>query len=44
MSRISLVVKVTNGCNLRCKYCYNGEEGFKPKKLSLEQKGQYTAV
>ena len=36
MSRISLVVKVTNGCNLRCKYCYNGEEGFKPKKLSLE--------
>lgn len=36
MSRISLVVKVTDACNMRCKYCYNGETGYTKKILTHE--------
>ncbi len=36
MKRISLIVKVTNGCNLRCKYCYNGGAGFSNEVLKIE--------
>ena len=36
MSRIILIAKVTDACNMRCKYCYNGETGYTNKKLSHE--------
>ena len=29
MKKVQLILKVTNGCNLRCKYCYNGGKHFK---------------
>lgn len=28
LSRISITVKPTNDCNMRCKHCYHAEEGF----------------
>lgn len=28
MNRISITVKPTNDCNMRCKHCYHAEEGF----------------
>ena len=28
MGRISITVKPTNDCNMRCKHCYHAEEGF----------------
>ena len=28
MSRLSITIKPTNGCNMRCKHCYHAEEGF----------------
>ncbi len=26
MNKVEVIIKVTNSCNLRCKYCYNGEK------------------
>ncbi|WP_297646330.1 radical SAM protein [uncultured Treponema sp.] len=28
LNRISITVKPTNNCNMRCKHCYHAEEGF----------------
>ena len=28
MKRITITVKPTNGCNMRCKHCYHAEEGY----------------
>lgn len=36
MSNISLTIKPTNACNMRCKHCYHAEEGFDNKILELE--------
>ena len=32
--RISITVKPTNDCNMRCKHCYHAEEGFQKGQLS----------
>lgn len=37
MRRIQLIIKVTNGCNLRCKYCYNAAKQFKHKVISTDK-------
>lgn len=37
MRRIQLIIKVTNGCNLRCKYCYNAAKEFKHEIISLDK-------
>lgn len=34
---ITLIVKVTNGCNLRCKYCYNKDTQYGAQTLSHER-------
>ena len=37
MRKIQTIIKVTNGCNLRCKYCYNAGKHFKNEIVSLEK-------
>lgn len=37
MKRLELIIEVTYGCNLRCKYCYNSETGYTKEVLSLEK-------
>lgn len=37
MRRIEVIIEVTYNCNLRCKYCYNSETGYKKEVLSLER-------
>lgn len=37
MDRITIIVKVTEGCNLRCKYCYNKDSEYSTQVLSLER-------
>lgn len=37
MDRINIIVKVTDGCNLRCKYCYNKDSDYQKQVLSLER-------
>ncbi|MBO5223656.1 MAG: radical SAM protein [Clostridia bacterium] len=37
MKRIQLIIKVTNGCNLRCKYCYNAGADFKHETIAPEK-------
>lgn len=34
--RISITVKPTNDCNMRCKHCYHAEEGFQKEMLSTD--------
>lgn len=34
---ITIIVKVTNGCNLRCKYCYNKQTEYGTQVLSHER-------
>lgn len=36
MKKLVFIVKVTDGCNLRCKYCYNSNLGYKGNVLPLE--------
>lgn len=36
MSNISLTIKPTNGCNMRCKHCYHAEEGFDNKIIEIK--------
>lgn len=36
MKKLVFIVKVTDACNLRCKYCYNSCLGYKGNVLSLE--------
>lgn len=36
MSNISLTIKPTNACNMRCKHCYHAEDGFDDKILEIE--------
>ncbi|MCM1438913.1 MAG: radical SAM protein [Roseburia sp.] len=36
MRKIQCIIKVTNGCNLRCKYCYNAAKKFKSAIIPLE--------
>ena len=35
MKKINVIVKVTDACNLRCKYCYNSESHYTREVLSL---------
>ena len=37
MDKINVIVKTTNACNLRCKYCYNSESGYTKEILPLER-------
>ena len=37
MKSIRVIVKVTNACNLRCKYCYNSETEYNKEILPLER-------
>ena len=37
MKKIEVILKVTEKCNLRCKYCYNNENSRKDECLSLER-------
>ena len=37
MDRINIIVKVTDGCNLRCKYCYNKDSDYEKEVLTLER-------
>lgn len=36
MKKVEVILKVTDACNLRCKYCYNSEKGYKKNCVSLE--------
>ncbi len=36
MKKIDLILKVTDQCNLRCKYCYNSNTGYKNDILPLK--------
>lgn len=36
MNRISVILKPTDACNIRCKHCYNSEKKYGLKKLSIE--------
>lgn len=35
MNKIEVILKVTNACNLRCKYCYNSGKGYEKDLVSL---------
>ena len=37
MKKVEVILKVTDACNLRCKYCYNGEAHHTGERLSLER-------
>lgn len=37
MRKIQCIIKVTNGCNLRCTYCYNAAKQFKSDIISLDK-------
>ena len=36
MDRINVIIKTTNDCNLRCKYCYNSESWQKKERLPIQ--------
>lgn len=36
MDRINVIIKTTNDCNLRCKYCYNSESWQKKERLDIQ--------
>ena len=36
MYRINVIIKTTNDCNLRCKYCYNSESWQKKERLPIQ--------
>jgi uncharacterized protein len=36
MKKIEIILKVTDACNLRCRYCYNSEKSYQKNCLSLE--------
>lgn len=44
MRKIQCIIKVTNGCNLRCSYCYNAAKGFKSEIISLEKLEQFFSL
>ena len=44
MRKIQTIIKVTNGCNLRCKYCYNAGKHFKNEIVSLEKLEKFFAL
>lgn len=35
MSNISITIKPTNACNMRCKHCYHADEGFSKEILEI---------
>lgn len=37
MKSLTLIVKVTDGCNMRCKYCYNSDSGYASPVLPLDK-------
>lgn len=37
MKKVQFIIKVTNACNLRCKYCYNAAKHFKEGVIPLER-------
>lgn len=36
MKKIEIILKVTDACNLRCRYCYNSEKSYEKNCLSLD--------
>mgnify|MGYP003292390849 CR=1 FL=1 len=37
MKKVEVILKVTEACNLRCKYCYNGIDSYTKGVLSIER-------
>lgn len=37
MKKVHVIIKVTDACNLRCKYCYNSHTHYTKEILSLER-------
>lgn len=37
MKKVEVILKVTDACNLRCKYCYNSQREYAKNCLPLEQ-------
>lgn len=37
MKKIDLILKVTDACNLRCKYCYNSEKKYVNNIMSIDR-------
>ena len=37
MKKIDVIVKASDSCNLRCKYCYNASRGFSSRLLPIEK-------
>ncbi len=44
MRKIQCIIKVTNGCNLRCKYCYNAAKQFKNEIISLDKVEKFFSI
>ncbi len=44
MKKVEVILKVTESCNLKCKYCYNGTEQLKKGFLSLEKFEKFLKV
>ena len=39
---ITVIMKPTNQCNLRCKYCYHADNGYDKEKMTGRGMGKYT--
>ena len=37
MKKIEVILKVTNACNLKCRYCYNKDADHSEATLSLDR-------
>ena len=44
MNSANIVLKATDACNLRCKYCYNSETGYENKILPLPMLEKFLTV
>lgn len=40
MKSLTLIVKVTDGCNMRCKYCYNSDSGYTSPRFAVGKVGK----
>jgi len=41
---LNVLIKPTNACNLRCKYCFHHDSGFKAEFLSLEELSHFCNI
>ena len=44
MNNIHIILKVTDACNLRCKYCYNSDSQYGGEVLSLERLKKFWTI